>query len=105
MTILLNLAVFILALFFSANVIAALFGLLDLSYALGRHWPRVLARIITWGGLAAAVALLLPGAYLASYLIGLAVYLVFFIGSAYVLRLMAMKLAEPFRRDPPEEWS
>jgi hypothetical protein len=69
-------ALFVLGLYLSVRVVAALFRIVDLWYRIGDQWPRVSRGIAAWGGIAAAIALTLDGRRRTAFLCGLAAYVV-----------------------------
>lgn len=73
---------FVLGIYFSIRVIAALYGILDLWYTIRTAYPRVLGAILGWGLIAAALAWALPGT---AFLWGFGAYWLFFL-SMYVIR-------------------
>jgi hypothetical protein len=73
---------FLLGVYLSIRVIAALYGIIDFWYAIGEAYPRVLRAIAVWGLLAAALAWALPGQ---AFGLGFATFLVFYL-SLYVVR-------------------
>jgi hypothetical protein len=50
-------ALFVLGVYLSIRVLAALYRIADLRYRMGTDWPRVAAGIAAWGGSALLVAL------------------------------------------------
>ncbi len=55
-----------------SRCLAALYGLIDFSYAKRQSYPRVLGRIALWGLTTAIIAALLPGVSRMAFLGGLA---------------------------------
>jgi hypothetical protein len=98
-TLLLEAFAFVLGVYLSIRVIAALHGAVDLWYAIGREWPRLLARIVGWSAACLAAAWLFEArrSALAGGLLGfLAFYLSLFVIRHPLLRaLRASNRASP----------
>ena len=84
------------------GLLAALYGILDLWYMIGRAWPRVLRGIVVRSAVIVAVAWLLPPPYLRAFVSGLVAYLAFYLSllplSRIVLRVMRRKSPPPVER-------
>jgi len=85
MTPLLQIAAFAVGVYLSIHMIAALYAVIDLWYAIGRAYPRVLRGILVWAGAIFASAWLLEQPYRMALAWGLAGFLVFYL-SLYVIR-------------------
>ena len=68
-------------------MLGALYGVVDLWYMIGRAWPRVVLRILGWGAAIVAIGLLLEPPYAASFVWGLAAYLVFYLSLFPLFRI------------------
>ena len=88
---------FVIGVYFSIRVLAALYRAVDLWYRIGRAWPRVLRGIIGWGGAALGVALLAGGERRAAFLGGLAGYAVLHV-AVYVATRAAVRARLRARR-------
>ena len=91
MTFLLQLAAFVLGVWMSIRTIAALYLVLDLWYAIGTHWGRVVASIAGWAALVAVSAWLLPPGPRAAFGWGLVAFLGFYL-SLFALRYPLLRL-------------
>ena len=87
MTVIISIALFLLGMALAVQVVASLYGPLDYSYTIKTAYPKVILRILVWGGLSAALALLLGGRYRAAFLWGLGACVV-----SYLLSYQATKL-------------
>ena len=65
--------VFILGIYISMRMIAALFGIIDLWYTMKTAYPRVIRGILVWGIITTCLAMVL-GQYRYAYLWGLMAY-------------------------------
>jgi len=75
---------FSLGVYLSARAIAALYRVLDLWYAFGREWLRVVRGILGWGGATAVAALLTDRV---AFLWGFVGYAVVFVTLTFVSQL------------------
>jgi hypothetical protein len=75
----------------SIHLIAALYGVLDLWYAIGREYPRVLARIAGWSAVALLLGWLSGPDGRAGLTAGLLGFLAFYL-SLYLLRRPLLRL-------------
>jgi hypothetical protein len=76
---------FVLGVYLSMRLLAALYRVVDVWYAIDRDWPGVVRGLALWCATTAAVAGLLPPAYRPALFWGLAAYLAFFL-ALYVVR-------------------
>ena len=79
--IVIKIAVFILGMLLSVQLIAALHGCIDLWYTIKTAYPRVIRNILLWGALVFVIAWLLAGRYQPAFLWGLVAYVVFYFGT------------------------
>ncbi|MBI3373891.1 MAG: hypothetical protein HY017_19370 [Betaproteobacteria bacterium] len=79
MTLLLQLAAFVLGAYLSIRVIAALHGAVDLWYDIRATYPRVIGAIVVWEAMVLASLWLLELPYQSAFLWGFAVYLLFYL--------------------------
>jgi hypothetical protein len=84
---------FVLGVYLSIRVIAALYGIIDLWYTIGTAYPRVLGAVLGWGVIATTLARALPGTV---FLWGFVGYLTFYL-SLFVVRYPLFQL---MRRGP-----
>ena len=90
MTLLIQAAAFVLGMYLSIRMIAALYGILDFWYAMRTSYPRVLRGILGWGTAILTTAWLLERPYRRALLAGLAAFLLFYL-SAYLLRYPVLR--------------
>lgn len=74
-----------LGVYVSIRTIAALYGILDLWYAMRAAWPRVLAEVAAWSAVVLAAVLVLGRGPRAAFLAGLLGYAAFYL-SLFPLR-------------------
>ncbi len=91
MTTLLQIAAFVLGVYLSIRMIAALHGPVDVWHMIAKAWPRVVADILVWGAATAVIAWLMEGTYRTAFVWGLAVYLVFYLSLLPLARLYWMR--------------
>lgn len=87
MTTLLQLAAFALGIYLSIRMIAALHGIADLWYMIGKVWLRVLAGVLAWGTAIGVIAWLMARPYQAAFAWGLLTYLVAYLSLQPLARL------------------
>ena len=85
MTTLISAALVLLGAHLALRAIAALYRIIDLWYAIGKHWPTVLRGILGWGGAMVATAVLLPDTFRAAFLWGAIGFVAFYLG-LYLIR-------------------
>jgi hypothetical protein len=98
MTALLQAAAFALGICLSIRMIAALYLLLDLAYAIRTEYPRVISGIAGSAALIGVAAWLLPPAYRAAFGWGLLAFLVFYL-SLFVLRYPVLRMLAQKREE------
>lgn len=86
----LKIFLFFLGLVASFYLVTALFGILDLWYAIGRAYPRVIRRILVPGGITAVIAVIAGEAGRTWFGLGLAVYPLLLI-SMYIVSIFLTK--------------
>jgi len=84
MTIFLKILAFLLGLTVAVQLVAALFGIVDLRYALARAWPRLVRGILIWSAATVLLAWLLGPGYRLSFLLGVVLYLPFYYVCVYL---------------------
>jgi len=84
------LAAFLLGLYLSIRVLAALYAVVDLWYAVRRTWPRMVRGLVVWGGITAVAAWPLAPPYRTALLSGLAGYVLFYL-ALFPLRDIALR--------------
>ncbi len=95
MTVLGHIAAFVLGLYLSIRMIAALYSILDLWYRIGTEYPRVIRGVVGWAATIVAIAWLLDATGRVAFASGLVAFLFFYL-SLYGLRhLVIMALREP----------
>ena len=87
---LISTALFLLGVYLSIRVIAALYGIIDLWYTMGTAYPKVVRGILGWGGTSAAIAVLLGDHHRKAFLWGLLAFLLFYL-SLYGLRHLFLR--------------
>ena len=90
MTLLFQIAAFALGVFLSIRMIASLYAIIDLWYAIGTAYPRVLRGILGWGAVILATGWLLERPYRMALAWGLLGFLVFYV-SLYVIRYPVLR--------------
>jgi hypothetical protein len=86
-------ALFVLGVWLSMRVIAALHRVADLWYTIATAYVRVAGALIGWGGLTVVIALLLSDRHRAVFLVGLASFVAFYLSVYAVLSLLVRKPA------------
>jgi len=84
MTIFLKIMAFLLGLTVAVQLVAALFGIVDLRYALARTWPRLVRGILIWSAVTVILAWLLGPVYRLFFLLGVALYFPFYYCCVYL---------------------
>jgi len=79
--IVIKIAVFILGMLISVQLVAAFHGFIDLWYTIKTAYTRVIRNILVWGALVFVIAWLLAGRYQPAFLWGLVAYVFFYIGT------------------------
>ena len=100
MTLVGQVVAFALGVALSIQIIAALYAILDLWYAIGAHYPRVVRGILGWGLTIAGVLWMLDPPYRAACMSGLLAFLIFYLG-LHMLRYPVLRAAERRSRDRP----
>ena len=90
---------FILGFCVCAQVVGALFSLVDFWSHLRRHWFLVARAIVVWCGLALILALFLGETYRPAFVSGLLGYGVFFVGSYFVGWLLIVRNRRLLNKD------
>jgi hypothetical protein len=89
MSVLADVVLFVLGVYLSIRAIAALYGIIDLWYTIGTAWPRVVGRLIGWGGMIALIAVLL-GDQRRVFFSGFVAFLIFYL-SLFPLRHLVLR--------------
>lgn len=87
-------AMFLLGIYLSLRLIAALYRILDLWYTIGTAWPRVVRGVLGWGGATVGIAVLAGDRLRPAFLLGLAAFAAFYLG-LYALRNLYFFLRRP----------
>ncbi len=82
---------FLLGVYLSMRVIAALYRILDLWYTIGTAYPKVVRGILGWVGTAVAIAALVSDRHRPAFLWGFAAFVAFFLSLHVLLRLLLRK--------------
>ena len=101
MTVLGHLAAFVLGVYLSIRMIAALYAILDLWYRIGTDYPRVIRGVVGWAVTIAAVAWLLDATGRVAFASGLVAFLFFYL-SLFLLRQLVFLGLRP-RTDEASE--
>ena len=86
MSLLAEIVIFFLGVYLMIEMLAALYGIIDLWYMMGKAWPRVLRGILGWGITIAVTAWLL-GPQRSALAAGMIVYLLFYVSLFPLVRL------------------
>ena len=78
MTIVIKIIVFLFGMSICVQLVAALYGIIDLWYTFRTEYPKVIRRILIWSVLTIAIAWLLGNRLRPAFLWGLAGYVVFY---------------------------
>ncbi|MEE8398723.1 MAG: hypothetical protein V3S89_06940 [Desulfobacterales bacterium] len=98
-----TIGVFLLGMVLSVQLIAALYGIIDLWYTLRTVYLKVFGKITLWSGIVAAVFLALGESYRSAFLWGLGALVVFQIGTFLGMKLLTIRnirLLEDERSEP-----
>ena len=87
MSLLGEVVVFFAGVYLMIEMLAALYGIIDLWYMMGRAWPRVLRKIVGWAMVIALVEWLLGHPYDRAFAWGLIGYLIFYLSLFPLLRI------------------
>jgi len=87
--------IFILGMYLSIRVIAALYRILDLWYDIRNHYGKVIRGILGWGGITLAISLLLNGHWRSLFCQGLIIYAFVFLLNNASLRFLIYKKFRP----------
>lgn len=91
MTAILKIAVFILGMYLSVRLVAALYGVIDLWHTIRTAYPKVIRGILGWGIIISAIGLTLNSHYRSFFWWGLVAFLVLQVGSILLNKLLAAK--------------
>lgn len=91
MTLIINTAVFVLGMYLSVRVVAALYRIIDLWYTIGTAYPKVIRGIVGWVGLSIAIAALLGEHYRQAFAYGFVAFLIFYPVSTISSKLLVGK--------------
>ncbi|MFH1091340.1 MAG: hypothetical protein V1742_07210 [Pseudomonadota bacterium] len=91
MTVIIKIVLFVFGMCLCVQVMAALYGLIDLWYDRRRNWPKAARTIILWGGLGTLIALALGPAYRSSFLYGLGAEVVLYVGYFFWLNYLVKR--------------
>lgn len=88
MTLIIKIAVFVLGMYLSLRLVAALYRIIDLWYTIGTAYPKVIRGIVGWVGLSIAIAALLGGQYRQAFAWGFVVFLIFYPVNVFLSKLL-----------------
>jgi len=91
MTIVIKIIVFLFGMCVCVQLVAALYGIIDLWYTFRTEYPKVIRRILIWSVLTIAIAWLLGNQLSPAFLWGLAGYVVFYPIAYSGLKLFAIR--------------
>lgn len=91
MTTIILIAVFVLGMLLSIQVMGALYGLIDLRYTYQAAYPKVISRILVWSAVTAALAALLDGRFRLVFLWGALVSLILYLCCFLFMKLMVAR--------------
>ena len=91
MTILLNILLFLFGMCICVQLVAALYGIIDLWYTMRTAYPTVIRRILVWTLLGAAIAWLLGDGLRPAFIWGMAGYVGFYIFSFWGYQLLFLR--------------
>jgi hypothetical protein len=97
MTLIVKVAVFILGVYLSIRLIAALYGILDLWYTIRTAYPKIIRGILGWGILIVAIGLILNSHYRSPFLWGIVAFLAFHVGFIWLNKLLALRAVRSAR--------
>ena len=95
MTIVIKILVFILGMYLSLRLIAALYGVIDLWYTIKTAYAKVIRGILGWGGITIAVAILLGSQWRGAFLWGIIAFLLFYLINFTLNRIILGQLVRP----------
>ena len=91
MTIVIKIIVFLFGMSLCVQLVAALYGIIDLLYTFRTEYPKVIRRILIWSVLTIATAWLLGNQLRPAFLWGLAGYVVFYPIAYSCLKLFTIR--------------
>ncbi len=91
MTVTIKIIVFLFGMIICVQLIAALYGIIDLWYTFRTEYQKVIRRILIWSALTIAIALLLGNQLRPAFLWGLAGYFVFYPATYSALKLFLIR--------------
>lgn len=91
MIVVIKIDVFLFGMIICVQLIAALYGIIDLRHAFKTEYAKIIRRILVWGILTAAIAWLLDDRLRPAFLWGLAGYFVFYPLTYSGLKLFQMR--------------
>jgi len=81
------------------RLIAALYRVIDLWYTLKTAYPKVIRGILGWGGITAAIAVLLKNQWRHVFLWGLLIYVLFYLINYTSAKFILGKVKRPIEID------
>ena len=90
-TVIITIAVFLLAMVLSVQLLAAFYGIIDLWYTIGTVYLKVTGRIVLWSTIVIAVILALEASYRSAFFWGLGALVIFQIGIFLGMKLFIIR--------------
>jgi hypothetical protein len=94
MTIIIKIALFVLGMYLSVRVVAALYRIIDLWYTIGTAYPKVIRGIVGWVGLSIAIAALLGEHYRQAFAWGFVLFVIFYPVTVFLSKLLVGRSAQ-----------
>ena len=79
---------FLLGAYLAVRLLTALHRVVDLWYAIGREWPRVVRGLVVWSGVPLALIVVLPDRHARVLVLGLAGYAACYVAAAVLWFLL-----------------
>lgn len=93
-----KIALFLLGIYLSGRIIAALYGIIDLWYTIKTAYPKVIRSIVGWSAIAGAVAWLIDTRYCPAFLYGLAAFAIWYVGSFWLTQILINRIRQREKR-------
>ncbi len=99
MLMIIKILLFLLGMSLMVQVIASIYGILDLWYSIKTVWKLVMKRIIIWGGLTVAIALLLRDNSRQAFLYGIFCYIGIYLAILLFSKLYIARMPRPIKME------
>ena len=96
MTLIINATLFVLGMYLSVRVVAALYRVIDLWYTIGTAYPKVVRGIVVWVGLSIAIAALLGEHYRQAFFWGFVVFIILYTVGTFSSKLLVGRSTQSF---------